>query len=77
MSKEIIFFNKKKWERREMGLVGATQGNQKLLEMIKSLLLVVGLEVSLGHLPKLKHSLGALLGVGIILVSQHKIPGRD
>ena len=58
-----------------MGIVGATQGNQKLLEMIKSFLLVVGLEGSFGHLLKLKHSLGALLWVGIVLGSQNKIPG--
>ena len=58
-----------------MGLVGATQGNRKLLEMIKSLLLVIRLEGSLSHLLKLKHSLGALLGVGIILGSQHEISG--
>ena len=42
--------------------------------MIKSLLLVVGLEGSFGHLLKLKHSLGELLGVNIILDSQHESP---
>ena len=57
-----------------MGLVGATQVNQKLLKMINSLLLVVWLEGSLGHLLELRHSLGALLRAGIVLGSQHEVP---